>query len=159
VENNTSEEPPQTSEQPTFAMEVTPEENMASRPPAYTREKSRSILAATWKCARSGVHQMSNGLRGKGSKKCGCNFKLVGKIYKDDPTVMIFEEQHGHCGHVPGSKSDLKHLNLHPDMIEMVKKVRYFLLCVFLLPTAPIVVPRPPPLIPHYASIIFFFHC
>jgi hypothetical protein len=129
VEDNNSTEAELPAEQPAVPVQDNLEEIKTSRPAAYTGENSRSILAATWKCARSGVHEKTNGPRGKGSKKCSCPFKLVGKISKDDPTVMIFEEQHGHRGHVPGSRDDLKHLSLHPEVIEVVQKVCYSLLC------------------------------
>ena len=65
------------------AEELRPEEEKASGSSTAYGENSRILLHVVWKCARSGTPSTPDEYRGRASKKVGCRFELVGKVYRD----------------------------------------------------------------------------
>ncbi|MCO5560080.1 hypothetical protein L7F22_013686 [Adiantum nelumboides] len=83
------------------------------------KRRQSSTLVIDYICHRGGKPKRcgSEKKRIRTSKKCGCPFKVQVQSSddKDEVTIHIYPN---HDGHVPGTKSDLYHLPIHPSVVE-----------------------------------------
>ena len=80
--------------------------------------------ATRYDCHRAGVPRRVVGcsrLR-KGSKRSGCSFHLNVRVNEGDKHGIVSIYVYGcHSGHVPGTRPDVYHLRVHPNVIECCK--------------------------------------
>ena len=97
---------------------------LVSQVPSVRR---KCLLTATWTCQRGSKEkpsrqpELANPIR---SKKVGCPYKVVAKIYEDDPGRVFFFQEGGHLHHIPGDEEDRQWLSIEKSLEDKVAEVR-----------------------------------